>query len=50
LRYKPALNPPKEVFSIRIRPSALRDHILSQKLVVDVGVYTFPAKKQSTAA
>ncbi len=39
LRFRPALNPQKNVFSIKIRPSALGDNMLSQKLSVDVGVY-----------
>jgi hypothetical protein len=38
------LNPQKDVFSIRLRPSALGDHMLSQKLLVDVGVFTFTGK------
>jgi hypothetical protein len=35
-RRRPALNPQKDVFS-----SASGDHMLSQKLFVDVGVFTF---------
>jgi hypothetical protein len=39
LRCRPALNPQKKVFSIKIHPSAPGDNVLSQKLLVDVGVY-----------
>jgi hypothetical protein len=46
LRCRPALNLQKDVFSIRILPSAPRDHILSQKLLIDVGVYTFAGKNR----
>ncbi len=37
---RPALNLSKDVFSIRICPLAPGDHIMSQNLLVDVGVYT----------
>jgi hypothetical protein len=45
LRCRPALNPQKDVFSIRLRSLALEDHILSQNLLVDVGADTFAGKK-----
>jgi hypothetical protein len=45
LRYRPALNPQRDIFSVRLRPSASGDHMLSQKLLVDVGVYTFAGRK-----
>ncbi len=41
LRCKPAQSPLKDVFSVRLRPLASVDHILYQKLLRDVGVYTF---------
>jgi hypothetical protein len=49
-RRRPALNPQKDVFSIRLRPSTLGDHMLSQKLLVDVGVFTFAGENRPSAA
>jgi hypothetical protein len=49
LRCRSAFNLPKDVFSIRIHSSALGDHPLSQKLLVDVGVDML-AKNWSLAA
>jgi hypothetical protein len=40
----PVLNLPKEVFSIRIRPLTLTEFMLSQKLLVDVGIDTFTSE------
>jgi hypothetical protein len=40
------LNPQEDVFSIRIRPSAPGEHMLSQQLLVDVGVYMFTGENQ----
>jgi hypothetical protein len=40
----------KDIFSFRIRPLAPGDHILSQKLLVDVSVYTFGGENQPTVA
>jgi hypothetical protein len=40
------LNPQEDVFSISIRPSAPGDHMLSQQLLVDVGVYMFASENQ----
>jgi hypothetical protein len=45
-----APNPQKDVFSVRLCPSASGDHILSQKLLVDVGVYTFTGENRPSAA
>jgi hypothetical protein len=45
-RHRPALNPPKGIFSIRLRPFGSRDHMLSQKLLVDVGVGTFASENR----
>ncbi len=39
-----ALNPPKDIFSIRIRPLDLGDYILSQKLLVDIDFDKFASK------
>jgi hypothetical protein len=41
---RPALNPQKDTFSITIHPSASGDHMLSQKLFIDVSVYMFADK------
>jgi hypothetical protein len=49
LRCRPVLNPQKDAFSFRLRPLALMDHILSQKLLVDVGVYTFAGRNRPSA-
>ncbi len=50
LQCRPALNPPKDIFFIRIRPLAPGDHILSQKLLLDISVYTFASKNQPMVA
>jgi cyanate lyase len=39
-----ALNPPKDIFSIRIRPLDLGEYILSQKLLVDIDFDKFASK------
>jgi hypothetical protein len=44
------MNPQKDVFSIRLRPSVSGDHMLSQKLLVDVGVFTFAGENWPSAA
>jgi hypothetical protein len=49
LRCRLALNLQKDAFSIRIRTSAPVDHVLSQKLLVDVRVYTFAGENQPSA-
>ncbi len=49
-RRRPALNPQKDVFYVRLRPSAWGDHMLSQKLLVDVSVFTFAGKNRPSAA
>jgi hypothetical protein len=43
-------SPKKDIFSVRIHPSAPGNHILSQKLLVDVGVYKVTGKNQPSAA
>jgi hypothetical protein len=48
-RRRPALNPQKDVFSVRLRPSALGDQILPQKLLRDGGVYTFAGENRPSA-
>jgi hypothetical protein len=45
-----ALNPPKDVFSIRICPSAPGAHKLSQKLLVEVCIYMFASENRPSAA
>jgi hypothetical protein len=40
-QYGPVLNSPKYILSIRIRPLDLGDHMLSQKLLVDVDIDMF---------
>jgi hypothetical protein len=50
LQCRPVLNPQKDVFAVRICPSALGDHMLSQKLLVEVGVYTFASENKPSAA
>jgi hypothetical protein len=47
---RPALNPQKDVFSVRLRLSASGHHMLSQKLLVDVGVYMFAGENRPSAA
>ncbi len=49
-RRRPALNPQKDVFSIRLRPLASGDHMLSQKLLVEVGFFTFAGENWPSAA
>jgi hypothetical protein len=49
-RRRLALNPQKDVFYVRLRPSVWGDHMLSQKLWVDVGNYTFAGGNQPLAA
>ncbi len=50
LRCRPALNPQRDVFSIRLRPLASGDQMLSQKLLLDVGVYMFAGKNRPSVA
>jgi hypothetical protein len=40
----------RAIFSVRIHPLAPGDHVVSQKLLVDVGVYTFACENQPSAA
>ncbi len=49
-RYGPELNPPKGAFSARILLLDLEDHVLSQKLLVDVDVDTFTSKTRPLVA
>jgi hypothetical protein len=49
-RRRAALNLQKDVFSIRLRPSASGDHMLSQKLLVEVGFFTFAGENRPSAA
>jgi hypothetical protein len=50
LRCRLVLNPQKDVFSVRLHPLAQGEHILSQKLLVDVGIYTFAGGNRPSAA
>jgi hypothetical protein len=49
LQRRPALNLQKDVFSVRLCPSASEDHILSQKLLRNIGVYTFACENHPSA-
>jgi hypothetical protein len=49
-RHRLALNLQKDVFYVRLRPSAWGDHMLSQKLLLNDGVFTFAGKNQPSAA
>jgi hypothetical protein len=49
-RRRPALKPQKDVFSVRLRPSASGDQILPQKLLRDGGVFTFAGENRPSAA
>ncbi len=49
-RRRSALNPQKDVFYVRLRSSAWGDHMLSQKLFIDVGVSTFAGENRPSAA
>ncbi len=40
----------KEVFYIRINPLDVEEYMLSQKLLVDVGIDTFAGENQPSAA
>jgi hypothetical protein len=47
---RPVLNLPKGLFSFRIPPLALGDHIVSQKCLVHVDIYTLVGKNWLFAA
>jgi hypothetical protein len=44
------MNQLKDVFSVRVHPLALGDHMLSQKLLVDVSIDTFASENLPLAA
>jgi hypothetical protein len=49
-RRRPALNPQKDLFYVRLRSSAWGEYMLSQKLLTDVGVFTLAGTNQPSTA
>jgi hypothetical protein len=49
-RRRPALNPQKDVFYVRLHPSAWGEYMLSQKILTDVADYTFAGENWPSAA
>jgi hypothetical protein len=49
-QHRPALNPQKDIFYVRLRPLAWGDHMLSQKLLLNDGVFTFAGENRPSAA
>jgi hypothetical protein len=47
---RPALNPQIDVFYVRLCPSARGDHMLSQKLLLNDGIFTFAGENGPSAA